>query len=427
MDRGLIALTPRGHGFRSRRLEPMECPDVLVQNALFTGDLEAVRKHFTENASINLVIESKGDELRWTSRKLGLWSLTYEQELTTPLHITAGRGYLDCLGHLLLRGAAVDFAPGGKTALHEACAAARTACVCLLLSYGADPRAVSEAGHHPLHLCKSAASIQCARLLLQHGASVNSQTEEEEDTALHVAARLGLEEHVQLFLCHGAELEATNEEGQTPLNAACAQAHRPEDMERYYRVCQQLVQSGASVNAADRDQQRPLHHACKNASYRVVELLLAHGASVNIMNYSGNTAMHNILQVAAYKLGHQPERVVQALLNHGSIRVWPGALIKVLRYCCSSPRTIEVLINSYDHVRVTEEWAETVPAEIIQKYPDFYKSLFCLGQRPRSLQHLARCALRNYLEGRLVQVLPELHLPPSLRQFLLLCFQDVLY
>lgn len=90
----------------------------------------------------------------------GLWSLSYEQELTTPLHITASRGYADCLQLLLLRGAAVNFAPGGKTALHEACVAASTDCVRLLLSFGADPEAVSEDGYKPLHLCKSPDSIK---------------------------------------------------------------------------------------------------------------------------------------------------------------------------------------------------------------------------------------------------------------------------
>lgn len=94
------------------------------------------------------------------SSPAGLWSLSYEQELTTPLHITASRGYTDCLRLLLLRGAAVDFAPGGKTALHEACAAASTDCVRLLLSSGADPEAVSEDGYRPLHLCKSSDSIE---------------------------------------------------------------------------------------------------------------------------------------------------------------------------------------------------------------------------------------------------------------------------
>lgn len=177
----------------------------------------------------------------------------------------------------------------------------------------------------PSHL----APHRCVRQLLQHGASVNSQTEEENDTALHVASRHGLAEHVQLLLHHGAELEVKNKEGQTPLNAACAQHHQPQDMDRYYRVCQLLVESGASVNAADRDRQHPLHLACKNANVQIAELLLARGANVNVMNYGGNTALHNILQVAAYKLEHHPELVVQALLNHGAVRVWPGSLLKV--------------------------------------------------------------------------------------------------
>ncbi|NXF73488.1 ASB10 protein, partial [Sclerurus mexicanus] len=421
------SLSPDGQGCQQSRLEPLQCRDLLVQNALFTGDLDMVQKYFTKSAAINLIIETRGDELRWTSRKRGLWSLSYEQELTTPLHITASRGYTDCLRLLLLRGAAVDFAPGGKTALHEACAAASTDCVCLLLTSGADPEAVSDDGYRPLHLCKSPDSIECVRQLLQHGASANSRTEEEHDTALHVAARHGLAEHVQLLLHHRAELEAKNEEGQTPLNAACAQHHQPQDMDRYYRVCQLLVESGASINAADQDRQHPLHLACKNANAQITELLLARGANVNVMNYGGNTALHNILQAAAYKLEHHPELVVQALLNHGAVRIWPGSLLKVLRYCYTCPRIIEALVNSYTHVRVSEDWVEAVPVEVVQKYPCFYQSLFSLEHRPRSLQHLARCTLRTLLEGRLILVLSQLHLPSALHQFLLLGFEDILY
>ncbi|NWW73515.1 ASB10 protein, partial [Climacteris rufus] len=421
------SLSPDGQGHQHGRLQPLQCRDLLVQNALFTGDLDMVRKYFTRSSAINLIIETRGDVLRWTSTKRGLWSLSYKQELTTPLHITASRGYADCLQLLLLRGAAVDFAPGGKTALHEACAAASTACVRLLLGSGADPEAVSEDGYRPLHLCKSSHSIECVRQLLQHGASANSRTEEEEDTPLHVASRHGLPEHVQLLLRHGAELEVKNKEGQTALNAACAQHHQPQDTERYYRVCQLLVQSGACINAADRDRQHPLHLACKNANARVAELLLARGANVNVMNYGGNTALHNILQVAGYKLEHHPELVVRALLNHGAVRIWPGSLLKVLRHCHTCPRVIEALVNSYSHVRVSEDWVEAVPAEVVQKYPCFYQSLFSLEHRPRSLQHLARCALRTLLEGRLLLVLSQLHLPSALHEFLLLAFEDVLY
>ncbi|XP_059585290.1 ankyrin repeat and SOCS box protein 10 [Alligator mississippiensis] len=411
-----------------------EGPAWAYWQALVEGDVGALSRLLGDPQAAlgpNAVFDTSDLEewknYRFNFRCLRLWSLTYEQELTTPLHITAGRGYADCLRFLLLRGAAVDFAPSGKTALHEACAAAHTDCARLLLGFGADPQAVSEDGYQPLHLCKSPGSLECARLLLQSGASVSVATEDEEDSPLHVVARHGLPEHVGLLLRYGAAVDAENEEGQMPLHAACAQPHGPEDIERYFEVCQQLVEHGARVDVPDRDLQRPLHLACKVANARVVELLLDHGASVNIMNYSGNTAMHNVLQVAAYKLLHQPERMVRALLNHGAVRVWPGSLTKVLRYCHAAPRVIEALINSYDRVRVSDEWAEAVPPDTLQKHQGFYQSLFALGQQPRSLQHLARCTLRTHLEGRVLLAAPRLGLPPALLRFLLLDFEDVVY
>lgn len=42
------------------------------------------------------------------------------------------------------------------------------------------------------------------------------------------------------------------------------------------------------------------------------------------------------------------------------------SLAQVLQYCHTCPRVIEALMNSYDHVRVTEDWVEAVPAEVVQ-------------------------------------------------------------
>lgn len=67
------------------------------------------------------------------------------------------------------------------------------------------------------------------------------------------------------------------------------------------------------------------------------------------------------------------------------------------------------------------------PLPSFQQHPRFFQTLFALGQSPRALQHLARCAVRSCLEGRLLQALPRLHLPPALHQFVLLRFEDVLY
>lgn len=89
----------------------------------------------------------------------GLWSLSYEQELTTPLHITTSRGFTECLRLLLQRGADVELAPGGITALHEACENCQPECTELLLSHGANANAVSEDGYTPLHYCTQPESL----------------------------------------------------------------------------------------------------------------------------------------------------------------------------------------------------------------------------------------------------------------------------
>lgn len=43
----------------------------MVQNALYTGDLAQVQQHFPEQAEVNLVIQARSHDLRWTSQKWG--------------------------------------------------------------------------------------------------------------------------------------------------------------------------------------------------------------------------------------------------------------------------------------------------------------------------------------------------------------------
>ncbi|XP_075703683.1 ankyrin repeat and SOCS box protein 10 [Rhinoderma darwinii] len=309
---------------------------------------------------------------RYNTHALRIWSLTYEEEFTCPLYVTATRGYTECLQLLLNKGAEVDFAPGGESALHGACKNGHNECVRILLRHGANPNKQTQDGIFPLHLCKTPESYLCAKLLLQYGAHVNSQTEDEDLTPLHGAARHGLLGHVDLYLRYGAAVDKRDVQGETPLSVACSHPQTTDQLDCYYKVCQRLIDSGANIRTRDNDQQSPLHLACKSANPQTVALLLEQGAEVNAMSYSGNTAMQNILQVTSYKLQNQPELIVRALLNHGAIRVWPGALSKVLRYCCSSPRTVEVLLNTYSKLRGTEDWAEVVPEEEQQTSSDHH-------------------------------------------------------
>ncbi|XP_004594468.2 ankyrin repeat and SOCS box protein 10 isoform X2 [Ochotona princeps] len=414
-------------------------PALAFWQALLAGDVGSVSSILADS-SVGLAPDSIFDtsdperwrDFRFNIRALRLWSLTYEEELTTPLHVAASRGHTEVLKLLLRRRAKPDSAPGGRTALHEACAAGHTACVHLLLVAGADPNIPDQDGKRPLHLCQEAGTVECAELLLKFGAKVDGRSEEEDETPLHVAARLGRVELADLLLRRGACPDARNAEGWTPLLAACdARCRSPADAELTstccLQLCRLLLSAGADADAADQDKQRPLHLACRRGHAAVVELLLSHGVSANAMDYGGHTALHCALQGPPTALAQSPERVVQALLNHGAVRIWPGALPKVLERWCTSPRTIEVLMNTYSVVQLPEEAAGLVPPETLQKHQHFYSSLFALVRQPRALQHLCRCALRAHLAERLLQALPRLPLPPRLLRYLRLDFEDVLY
>lgn len=117
-------------------------------------------------------------------------------------------------------------------------------------------------------------------------------------TPLHVAARRGLDEHVELFLRHGADVLATSLEGETPLNAACSGAERPSEAGRYLRVIQKLLDAGADPRTAGKKQHTPLHNACANCIPRIVDVLLQHGAKADVANCAGYTPMDCLLQVA---------------------------------------------------------------------------------------------------------------------------------
>ncbi|CAL1579477.1 unnamed protein product [Knipowitschia caucasica] len=411
----------------SAAVPPSVCQDAVVIHALYTGDLEALQRLFPKGARVHMVIEPQGGDMRWVQEGDGLWSLAYEQELTTPLHITASRGFSECLRLLLQRGAEVELAPGGSTALHEACEECQPESTRLLLLHGANANAVSEEGLMPLHCCTQPESLGCAKYLLQYGAAINGRALDEDCTPLHTAARNGLPEHVDLYLRYGAQVDRPNDEGLTALNAACAQPQEPSNLHRYFRVCQTLLAAGASVHTMDQDKRTPLHLACKNANPDVVELLLAKGACVNDMDYGGEAPLHNILKAVCYKTSHEPERVVRALLNHGSIRVWPGALPIVMKHCSESPHTIEVLLNAYSRLKVNDKWVEAVPPDSYQTHKHFYDSVFALEHTPRALQHLCRCKIRIFLDGRVHKVVPNLTLPTVLKNYLLLDYRGYVH
>ncbi|XP_068120255.1 ankyrin repeat and SOCS box protein 16 [Hyperolius riggenbachi] len=391
------------------------CRDAAIHNALYTGDVERIKVIFKEKDSAEVVVETVTEELQW-SPDIGLFSLIPKKSHTTPLRITAARGYSECVRHLICHGADPNTALGGRGALHDACEGQHTECAQLLLSRGADPNIQSEDGQAPLHLCTTELTLECAKLLLDFGAFVNLPSHYTRSTPLHVAASRGLASHVALYLSAGADPCARNREGETPINAACAACDTPKHFGRYLRVVEMLLEAGGDPVMPGNKGHGPLHNASSNCHLKLVQMLLDHGASVHVTNSAEYTPLDCALQMATDYPECQPHQLVQVLLNHGSA---PPS-VKMWRFCAPSPLTFEILLNAYDRIPPGDFWVEAVPNTLWEEHQTFYESILHVSNQPRRLQHLARCAVRRNYGDQCYKEIPNLQLPPVLIAYLLL-------
>ncbi|NXI66491.1 ASB18 protein, partial [Anseranas semipalmata] len=391
--------------------------------ALLTGDLRSLEvltdRYYKD---VNLVFEISNDEMEWQVKSQasyglsGLWSLEYKRELTTPLCIAAGRGHAACLRHLLHRRADPDLAPGGRAPLHEACRGGHAACVELLLEHKADPNLRSDEGLAPLHLCTTRDSLGCLGFVWLWGAWANPYFLWSSSLADSIReghwCHSGCPLLKSRLSCHrhaGAELLAVLGEGFTL--ALCGFTLVYLGLSWFVSVYKARPPASAPFH---------LHQSCGAANAALARFLLRRGADVNAIDYDGVSPLGCALQAAAFKRELRPHLAVQLLLNHGSQKIWPPAFVKVLKSCAAVPEIIEILINSYSQIPVSENWAEAVPEEVMQQHQLFYESFFRLSGTVRCLQHLCRFAIRKKFGNKCHCLIPLLPVPKPLRDYLLL-------
>ncbi|XP_066142061.1 serine/threonine-protein phosphatase 6 regulatory ankyrin repeat subunit B isoform X9 [Euwallacea fornicatus] len=171
----------------------------------------------------------------------------------TPLLIASHKGHIDLVNNLLANHARVDvFDSDGRSALHLA------------------------AEHGYLHVCDS---------LLTNKAFINSKSRNGR-TALHLAALNGYV-HLVKFLIkdHNAVIDILTLKKQTPLHLAAGAGQ--------IEVCKLLLELGADIDATDEDGQKPIHAACQNNFSEVAKLFLQqHPSLVMATTKHGNTCAH---------------------------------------------------------------------------------------------------------------------------------------
>jgi cytohesin len=172
--------------------------------------------------------------------------------------------------------------------------------------------------------------IEAVKQHLAAGADVNAK-DEHGGTPLHRAVffNSGQKEIVELLLANGAEVNAKDDDGETPLDVATRSKHpnasaETADLLRKHggkhgvingaaaggdiEAVKGFLTAGTDVNAKDAGGETPLYHA---ATKEIAELLIANGAEVNAKDDDGRTPLHD-----AVFGGHK--EVAELLISKGA-------------------------------------------------------------------------------------------------------------
>ena len=144
-----------------------------------------------------------------------------------------------------------------------------------LLANGFDPNRRSSTGDTPfIAAARLAKTDRFLMKLIEHGADLESRVETNGQTALIVVSQHGIAKRVKLLLRLGANPNAVDDFGQTPLFVALVL-----DQKKYVPVVRELLAHGANPNVEG--PRNPLMMAAGNAHPGCVAALIAAQADVN--------------------------------------------------------------------------------------------------------------------------------------------------
>ncbi len=190
---------------------------------------------------------------------------------STALNLASESGQIQIVKLLLDSGAdieAVDI--DGDSPLMGAAYKGQPHIFLLLISRGANTAILNVSENGILHYAAIGGSVEIAQLALAAGSDINAQNYEQSTPLLMAAAR-NRQETVRFLIERGADTEIPNNYGRTPLLYVTREGGNVE-------MATLLLDNGANVNAEDRSGATPLGLATWRGFSRLTDLLLNRGA-----------------------------------------------------------------------------------------------------------------------------------------------------
>lgn len=221
--------------------------------------------------------------------------------------------------------------------------------------------------------------------LLESGAAVNVQSPNG-NTVLHVACERLNESIVDRILKKDVDVDAKDKNGNTALHVLAnteplpyryggSLNHNQNKLKLRDTTEKLLLLNGADVNACNNFGQTPLHCASEKLNDEIVKVLLRYRADTDVRDTNGNTALHLVIKKPINSFAESDE-IVRLLLEDGAnVHVKDGDGQTALHYVVNTDdvklRTIftELLIWGGSLFTLDENGERLLDKIIFPKYP----------------------------------------------------------